>query len=149
MASNLSPIISAVAGMTVSGFPMTVYHGSTLRGSIEIADLPARVINTIGITSSRTAAKTLGGAGHVMQTTWVLNDIALLRPAGMGLGLEDIADTLTNYMAAYHQSLRTLVGSGWVLVDASLRAQVQEWPQSSGRFYDVVSATITFNDFIQ
>jgi hypothetical protein len=149
MSSNLPQIITSLAGMTVSGYPMTVYHGSGLKNSIEVADLPARVINTIGIQSNRTRTKTLGGAGHVMQTVWTITDVALLRPAAMGIGLSDIAEDMTEYMANYHQSLRSVVGSGWVIVDTSVRGQVLEWPQSSGRFYDAVAATITFSEFIQ
>jgi hypothetical protein len=148
MPSQLDAIIDAVEAMTVSGVT-TVYRGATLKNGVESADLPARIISAVGMTSSRTTVQTLGGSGHVMQAEWTITDVAMLRAAGMGIGLKDVAPGMESYMAAYHNSARTLQGSAWALIALSVRAQVQEWPQASGRFYDVVTATLTIREIIQ
>lgn len=149
MASQLGTIIGAVAGMAISGYTMTVYRGSTLRNSMESADIPARIISAVGMQSNRTVTRTLGGSGHLMQTEWTITDVALLRPAGQGIGLRDIALNLEGYMAAYHDASRTLIGPTWTVQNLSLRAQVLEWPQASGRMYDVVTASLIISEIIQ
>jgi hypothetical protein len=84
-----------------------------------------------------------------MQAEWTVQDVALLRAAGLGLGLSDIAGSLEGYLAAYHDALRTLIAPTWVLSNASLRATVLEWPQGSGRYYDAITATLTITEIIQ
>jgi hypothetical protein len=147
MASQLDAIIDALEAMSVSGVT-TVYRGSTLKDNVEVADLPVRIISAIGMQSNRLTSKTFQ-SGHLMQTEWTLNDVALLRAAGMGMGLKDIAPSQETYLAAYHNALRTLIGPAWTLTGASLRSQVLEWPQASGRSYDVVIATLTISEIIQ
>jgi hypothetical protein len=61
-----------------------VYYGDSLVNNLDIANLPARVINAIGMSSSMTQLQTFG-AGSVMTTEWTIVDIALIRKAGMGL----------------------------------------------------------------
>jgi hypothetical protein len=148
MGSQIDTILDAVEAMSVSGVT-TVYRGSTLKDNVEVADLPVRIISAIGMASSRTTVQTLGGNGHVMQTEWTITDVAMLRAAGMGIGLKDVAPGLETYMASYHDSARTLQGSAWALTGLGVRAQVLEWPQASGRFYDVVTATLTIREIIQ
>jgi hypothetical protein len=99
--------------------------------------------------SSRTKTTTLGGSGHVMMTEWTITDVALLRPAGMGMGLRDIALTMETYMAAYHDAVRTLVAPAWQVIDVRCRSQILEWPQASGRSYDTVIATIVISEIVQ
>lgn len=147
MASQLDAIIDALEAMSVSGVT-TVYRGSTLKDNVEVADLPVRIISAIGMQSNRLTSKTFQ-SGHLMQTEWTLTDVALLRAAGMGIGLKDIAPSQETYLAAYHNALRTLIGPAWTLTGASLRSQVLEWPQASGRSYDVVIATLTISEIIQ
>jgi hypothetical protein len=148
MGSQIDAIMDAVEVMSVSGVT-TVYRGATLKDNVEVADLPVRIISAVGVMSSRTTVQTLGGAGHVMQTEWTITDVAMIRAAGMGIGLKDVAPGLEAYMAAYHDSARTLQGSAWALIGLSVRAQVLEWPQASGRYYDVVTATLTIREIIQ
>jgi hypothetical protein len=149
MASQLSSIISAVAAMTITGYTMPVLRGSTLKNQTDDADVPTRIVNAIGVNSSRTRTATLGGAGHVMQAEWTIQDVALLRSAGIGQGLKDIALTVEGYLGAYHDALRQLIAPGWVLSNATVRATVLEWPQASGRYYDAVTATLTITEIIQ
>jgi len=145
MSSQLVSIVASVAGMSVSGIS-TVYYGTSLKNAVEIADVP---ISAIGMQSSRTKTTTLGGSGHVMMTEWTITDVALLRPAGMGMGLRDIALTMETYMAAYHDAVRTLVAPAWQVIDVRCRSQILEWPQASGRSYDTVIATIVISEIVQ
>ena len=147
MASQIDAIIDALEAMAVSGVT-TVYRGATLKDTVEVADLPVRIISAIGMQSNRLQTRTFQ-SGHVMQTEWTLNDVALLRAAGMGMGLKDIAPSQEAYLGHYHDALRTLIGDSWKLTGASLRAQVLEWPQASGRYYDAVIATIFVSEIIQ
>lgn len=149
MGSQLTSIIDTVVAMAITGYTMPVLRGTTLKDQIDDADVPTRIVNALGMTSQRTRTTTLGGSGHLMQTEWTLNDVALLRAAGLGLGLKDIAGSVEGYLAAYHNALRTLIAPGWVVSNASLRASVLEWPQGSGRYYDAVTATLTITEIIQ
>lgn len=147
MASQIDAIIDALEAMAVSGVS-TVYRGSTLKNSVEVADLPVRIISAIGMQSNRLQSRTFQ-SGHLMQTEWTLVDVALLRGAGMGIGLKDIAPSMETYLGAYHDALRTLIGPSWTVTGASLRSQVLEWPQASGRYYDAVIATLNISEIIQ
>jgi len=148
MSSQLVAIVDAIAAMSVTGVT-TVYSGTTLKDAVEIADIPARIVSTIGMQSARTKTTTLGGSGHVMMTEWTITDVALLRPAGMGIGLKDVVDTMESYMVAYHDAVRTLVAPAWQLIDVRCRAQILEWPQASGRSYDTVVVTLVISEIVQ
>jgi hypothetical protein len=148
MSSQLVSIVASVASMSVSGIS-TVYYGTSLKNAVEIADVPARIISAIGMQSSRTKTTTLGGSGHVMMTEWTITDVALLRPAGMGMGLRDVSLTMETYMAAYHDAVRTLVAPAWQVIDVRCRSQILEWPQASGRSYDTVIATLVISEIVQ
>lgn len=147
MASQLDAIIDALEAMAVTGVT-TVYRGATLKDNVEVADLPVRIISAIGMQSNRLQSRTFQ-SGHLMQTEWTLNDVALLRAAGMGIGLKDIAPSQETYLASYHNALRSFIGPTWTITSASLRSQVLEWPQASGRYYDAVIATLTVSEIIQ
>lgn len=149
MASQLTSIIDAVCAMTITGYTMPVLRGATLKDQIDDPDIPTRIVSAVGMTSSRTRTVTLGGGGHVMQAEWTISDVALLRAAGLGLGLKDITPSMEGYLAAYHDALRGLVAPGWVLSNASLRSNILEWPQASGRYYDAITATLTITEIIQ
>jgi len=148
MSSQLVAIVDAIAAMSVTGVT-TVYSGTTLKNAVEIADVPARIVSAVGMQSARTRTTTLGGSGHVMMTEWTITDVALLRPAGMGIGLKDVVDTMESYMAAYHDAVRTLVAPSWQLIDVRCRAQILEWPQASGRSYDTVVVTLVISEIVQ
>lgn len=148
MASQLQTIVDTIAALSITGYAMPVYYGSTSRNVLDIADLPARVVNAIGFAGSVTQTATFG-SGHVMVTEWTITDTALLRKAGTGYGLKDIAPDLTSYLAAYHDAVRTLVTNNWTLTRLTTRAQVLEWPQASGVYYDAVQATLTISEIVE
>lgn len=150
MASQLDNILDALQAMTITGYSYTVYRGSTLKNVIDIANTPCRIITAIGVQSGRTDRMTFG-SGTVMKTEWTIQDIALIRPASLGIGLSDVAVTLEGYLAAYHQAVRSAVdgNSRWLITDVSVRSQVLEWPAASGNFFDAVVATLTVADIIE
>ncbi len=150
MASQLDNILDALQAMTITGYSYTVYRGSTLKNVIDIANTPCRIITAIGVQSARTDRLTFG-SGAVMKTEWTIQDIALIRPASLGIGLSDVAVTIEGYLAAYHQAVRSTVdgNSRWLITDVALRSQVLEWPATSGNFFDAVVATLTVADIIE
>lgn len=150
MASNLDGILDALEAMSITGYSYTVLRGSTLKSVVDIATTPCRIISAIGVQSSQTRRLTFG-SGAVMRTEWTIQDVALIRPASLGIGLMDIAPTLEGYLAAYHEAIRSVVASNsaWVITDVSLRSQVLEWPAASGQFFDAVVATLTASDIVQ
>ena len=150
MASQLDNILDALQAMTITGYSYTVYRGSTLKNVIDIANTPCRLLTAIGVQSARTDRLTFG-SGAVMKTEWTIQDIALIRPASLGIGLSDVAVTLEGYLAAYHQAVRSAVdgNSRWLITDVSVRSQVLEWPAASGNFFDAVVATLTVADIIE
>ena len=85
----------------------------------------------------------------MMMTEWTITDVALLRSAGIGFGLSDVALNMETYLAAYHDAVRTLVAPTWQIIDVRCRAQILEWPQGSGRNFDSVVATIVATEIIQ
>jgi hypothetical protein len=150
MGSQLDNILDALQAMTITGYSYTVLRGSTLKNVVDIATTPCRIISAIGVQSSQTRRLTFG-SGAVMRTEWTIQDVALIRPASLGIGLTDIAPTLEGYLAAYHEAIRSVVASNsaWVITDVSLRSQVLEWPAASGSFFDAVVATLTASDIVQ
>jgi len=148
MGSQLATIVTAVADMVITGYPYTVHVGDEMRNHFDIANIPCRVINAVGFSSSMARVQTFG-SGHVMTTEWTITDIALIRKAGMGFGLKDIQPELQGYLAAYHDAVRTLVANRWTLTRCQLRSSVLEWPQASGSYHDAVTATLTITEIIE
>lgn len=148
MSSKLGNIIDDLASMSIAGFSITALTGTSLKDSIELAELPARIISPIGITSNIVRAKTFGN-NHVMSVEWSIVDITLLRAAGQGIGLTDIAVTLDDYLAAYLTAVRTLTSTEYALVNVQAKAQITNWPQSSERYYDSVYTVLTFSELNQ
>lgn len=148
MASQLASIVEDIADMTITGHNYDVYYGDSLINHADIANLPVRVINAIGFSSSMQKVHTFG-SGHIMTTEWTITDICLMRKAGTGYGLKDIAPDLTSYLAAYHDAVRYLINPKWSLTRVQLRASVLEWPQASGSYHDAVTATLTIAEIIE
>lgn len=148
MGSQLNSIITTLATMSISGYALDVYYGDASVNNVDIANLPCRIINAVGMSSAMTKLQTFG-AGSVMTTEWTITDVTLLRKAGTGYGLKDINQEITNYMAAYHDAVRALVTNRWTLTRCQLRASVLEWPQASGSYHDAVTATLTITEIIE
>lgn len=147
--SQLTAIVDAVCAMSVLGFSGPVLRGASLKNQTDDADVPTRIVSAVGMQSARTQIKTLGGSGHVMTVEWTITDVALIRNAGIGMGLRDVAATMESYLAAYHDAVRSLSSPTWYVVDVRCRAQILEWPAASGRFFDSVVATLVVNEINQ
>lgn len=148
MGSQLDSIVDTIATMSITGYAMDVYWGDASVNNVDIANLPARIVNAVGFSSSMNKVQTFG-SGHVMTTEWTITDVTLMRKAGMGYGLKDINQDLTDYLAAYHNAVRTLVAPRWTLTRCQLRSSVLEWPQASGSYHDAVTATLTITEIIE
>jgi hypothetical protein len=149
MASQLASIVDAIAALSITDFAIPVLRGSTMKNQIDDPDIPTRIISAVGMSSARTKTTTLGGSGHVMMTQWTITDVALLRSAGIGMGLRDVSVSMQSYLAAYHDAVRTLAAPSWQVVDVQCRAQILEWPTESGRRYDTVFATLLISEIVQ
>jgi len=150
MATHITSIISAIAAMPVQAFgaTVTVRSGTGLHNTVENADLPCRIISPLNATSQRSKRITTG-AGRVMQTEWTIEDIALLRFVGDGLGLADIASIYLEYMNSYIECARQLGNTVYALDLLQQRTQVLQYPASSERTYHAVISTSTFTDIVQ
>ena len=82
MGSQLDSIVDTIATMSIAGFAMDVYWGDASVNNVDIANLPARIVNAVGFSSSMNKVHTFG-SGHIMTTEWTITDITLMRKAGM------------------------------------------------------------------
>ena len=150
MATNLNTILADVAALGVTDGVLTppVYYGATIRNSWEKANLPIRVLQPVNFGVNEAKSQTLRPS-FVMTVVWTIQDICLLRPAGMGQGLPDITVNLTNYLGNYIDAVRTLGSSQYTRQNVRGTIEMLEYPAASGRFYDSVVITMDFLDIIQ
>lgn len=150
MATNLNQILTDVAAMAVSDGMVTptVYWGATIRNAWDKADLPVRMLQPVNFGVNDMRSQTLRPS-FVTTVKWSVQDILLLRPAGMGRGLPDITVNLTSYLSNYVDALRTLGSGHYTRGDARGTIEMLEYPAASGRFYDAVVITIEFTDIVQ
>ena len=150
MATNLNTILADVAALAVTDGTLTppVYYGATIRNSWEKANLPIRILQPVNFGVNEAKSQTLRPS-FVMTVVWTIQDICLLRPAGMGQGLPDITVNLTNYLGNYIDAVRTLGSSQYTRQNVRGTIEMLEYPAASGRFYDSVVITMDFLDIIQ
>lgn len=150
MATNLNQILADVAALAVSDGTTTppVYYGATIRNTWEKADLPIRVLQPVNFGVNSAKSQTLRPA-FAMTVIWTIQDICLLRPAGMGRGLPDITVNLGNYLSNYIDAVRTLGASHYSRENVRGTIEMLEYPAASGRFYDAVVITMDFLDIVQ
>ena len=150
MATNLNTILADVAALVVTDGVLTppVYYGATIRNSWEKANLPIRVLQPVNFGVNEAKSQTLRPS-FVMTVVWTIQDICLLRPAGMGQGLPDMTVNLTNYLGNYIDAVRTLGSSQYTRQNVRGTIEMLEYPAASGRFYDSVVITMDFLDIIQ
>ncbi len=150
MATNLNQILADVAALVVTDGTLTppVYYGATIRNSWEKANLPIRVLQPVNFGVNEAKSQTMRPT-FVLTVTWQIQDICLLRPAGMGRGLPDITVNLATYLSNYIDAARTLGALHYSRGNVRGTVEVLEYPAGSGRFYDAVVITIDFLDIIQ
>lgn len=139
MASNLSGIYTALAAwsFTVNSQTATALYGSTLKGSLGSADLPARLLLPVngGLEGTNVQGITLSG-GHGT-ATWQIDDLLLVQPVTQGRGIEQVAGALVTYMQQYASQIvsgRRLTSLATV-INATPSSGVYEWPADSGKLY--------------
>lgn len=150
MATNLNQILADVAALAVSDGTTTppVYYGATIRNTWEKANLPIRVLQPVNFGVNSVKSQTLRPA-FAMTVIWTIQDICLLRPAGMGRGLPDITVNLGNYLSNYIDAVRTMGASHYSRENVRGTIEMLEYPAASGRFYDAVVITMDFLDIVQ
>jgi hypothetical protein len=150
MATNLNQILADVAALAVSDGTTTppAYYGATIRNTWEKADLPIRVLQPVNFGVNSAKSQTLRPT-FAITVVWTIQDICLLRPAGMGRGLPDITVNLGNYLSNYIDAVRTLGASHYTRENVRGTIEMLEYPAASGRFYDAVVITIDFLDIVQ
>lgn len=150
MATNLNQILADVAALVVTDGALTptVYYGATIRNSWEKANLPIRVLQPVNFGVNEAKSQTLRPS-FVLSVAWQIQDICLLRPAGMGRGLPDITVNLATYLSNYIDAVRTLGALHYSRGNVRGTVEMLEYPAGSGRFYDAVVITIDFLDIIQ
>jgi hypothetical protein len=150
MATNLNQILADVAALVVTDGTLTptVYYGATMRNSWEKAQLPIRILQPVNFGVNSAKSQTLRPT-FAMTVVWSIQDICLLRPAGMGQGLPDITVNLGNYLSNYIDAVRTLGALHYTRENVRGTIEMLEYPAASGRFYDAVVITIDFLDIIQ
>lgn len=150
MATNLNAILADVAALVVTDGVLTppVYYGATIRNSWEKANLPIRVLQPVNFGVNEAKSQTMRPT-FVLTVTWQIQDICLLRPAGMGRGLPDITVNLATYLSNYIDAVRTLGALHYSRGNVRGTVEMLEYPAGSGRFYDAVVITIDFLDIIQ
>lgn len=150
MATNLNAILADVAALVVTDGVLTppVYYGATIRNSWEKANLPIRVLQPVNFGVNEAKSQTMRPT-FVLTVTWQIQDICLLRPAGMGRGLPDITVNLATYLSNYIDAARTLGALHYSRGNVRGTVEMLEYPAGSGRFYDAVVITIDFLDIIQ
>lgn len=147
MSCQLIAIIDAVAAMSVS--PITrVLRGTTLKNSIASADVPVRIISAVGMRSQGMKPMSMTSS-PLLTALWSVTDLALIRPAGLGMGLRDVAFGMEQYMATYTDVMRGLRSTTWSLDDTQFASRVVEWPAQSGTYFDAVVVTHVIKEIVQ
>lgn len=154
MASQLSAIISAIAGISITadGITPTVFYGDTIKQSGD--NYPMRVILPSDIDMPNRGARFANiGLGTVVVATWNISDLFLLRPIVTGSGLDQVADTLVLYAAAYVNALvgkqGLISGSRNITVDGfDVQIGGYQFPAGTDRWYYGVEARWTVKEII-
>lgn len=148
MASQITSIIAAVAGLSIAGYAMPVCYGATEKDLAEIADLPMRNISCYASATGSDIVTT--GVGRVMTAQWIIEDTAYIQKVGMGLGKSQVAPTMYGYAGAYINALRSLSTSNrWSLDTYRVVPSSIEWPQASSDYMHAVTCTLTITEIVQ
>lgn len=91
--------------LTVSDITPDVYNLAQLPDAVEDVMLPCRLLLPMQPRGEGRDWSFLA-LGNTAKLTWRITDLMLWRRAESGIGLEDIAETLIRYAAAYAEMLR-------------------------------------------
>ena len=154
MASQLSDIITALAGMTVTVSASTAYNGdktpqalylSTLPNHAPDAKLPARLIRMMRDTDlGAQAYQIVFGNESLVRVTWRVYDVLLWRTLSQGAGIGSHEADLVKYCAAYVEALKALPAPTTRVRVLNLTMTVGEinFPEGSDYWYAGVTAAV-------
>lgn len=151
MGSALNSIYSNLAAwsFTVGSQSVNALYGSTLKGSLGSADLPVRLLLPVNDSLEGTNVQAIVITGAHGTATWQIDDLLLLQPVVQGRGIEQVAGTLTTYLADYVDRLTTgylLVGGKATVLNARPTSGIYEWPAGSGKAYYGARMTLTIQE---
>ena len=135
----------AVDGVTPAAFDL-----AQLPSYVDSAMLPCRLLTPM---NPRSEAREFGftALGKLAKVTWHLTDLLLWREAATGIGLEDIAPLLIDYVAAYMAMLRQHRSMGQTqahLISARFTYGTFEWPDQSTHIFDGVSCELDIEEVL-
>lgn len=148
--TTITDILDTLAALVVpyAGNPPAVRLTDTLADEIEDADLPARVITTIGGISARWSRTETAVGQHSIR--WQIDDLLLVRSVGLGRGLRDEAGVLARYVYDYARALKPLRARSrsWIVTDWAAEAGVITYPAGTDRLYEGVRVMVTIEHII-
>lgn len=147
MASQISDILDAIAGITVNSV-----EGRTLaQAGKSVSQTPVRIISPLSDKNEARGAvrATLGG---MVQVSWVITDLMLFKATKDGSGLEYNMAQLVSYLGAYvetlHASKKLGLTNGVMIEDIDIEIGTFQYPLFSDNFYHGAKATLTIHETI-
>ena len=139
--TGIGDIIKAIADTNVLGY--TASYSSTLLDGVSSAQLPYRFISHRGAGMAATRYERSTLSGRAFNAAWRLQDIILLQPVSLGIGVSSIAFDVFNYMGEYASLIRDIAAQHYVVDDVELTSGLVEWPEGSEQYYDAIVCTVT------
>ena len=135
----------AALSITVGSVTPTVLDVDELPNTVDTDRLPTRLLMPLGsIATGGAREMRFVTLDSITNVTWVIRDLCLWRPVGRGIGYKTIVPTLIEYAGKYLDALRAnrqMTHTAYVQ-RADIQPRVIEWPESSGKWYYAVDATI-------
>lgn len=144
----LDEIIPAIIAFDLqfAGVDVTSYGLDQLPNSIAASMLPCRIISPYTGRNSGNVQRWVTLA-HNKVVDWQLTDLTLIRGAAAGTGLAELSTTIATYQSNYIDAVQALRGyAKWKIQSFSLEADMIEWPESSGQWYDGVRSQLTIRE---
>lgn len=150
MAAHLMDILDDLANVPaeINGVVVPVYYNATLKNGYDEADLPARILQVTNFTLNSMKNVSLRTPYNVV-VNWAIQDILLFRNAGLGRGLGDMAQSVTEYAESYVDSIRGIGSIDWTRTTVTGTFPVLEYPAASGKYYNAVVMTVEVLDIVK
>lgn len=155
----LHEMIDVLKGMSVSvttsksgTVTPTVYDIDEAKGHAQRSGLPLRFFSPFADTGNMRASLGEWGLGSSATITWTITDRLLWRELEGGVGLEDVADNLAQYLDNYMDAAKALEWAGVgstnaydVTVEVVLRSDII-FPAAGGKMYVGADAVWTIRE---
>ena len=152
--SNIGDFYALLGAMSVTftaqnddAIALTAYYDDSLRNSVQASGTPCRLLLPYSDRDVMAATVQNWQIGNVAPVTWTVIDQLLWRPVALGQGLEDSAQDLREYMAAYITAVMSFDASSisdrmiTESVTIALRDDIM-FPSGSGNWY--IGADVTW-----